>query len=121
MNELSDWLTRELANRAWSMRELGRKSGVSHAQISNVVSGIAEPSADFCIKIATALDFPPITLMRYAGILPPKSTAKEDEEILLHYFNQLGFRDQIRLIAIARTLASERNEFDARATNAGIS
>lgn len=92
------------------MRELGRRSGVSQAQISNVISGMAKPSADFCIKVAIAFKLPPVTLMRYAGILPPQSAADEDEEVLLHYFNQLSARDQIRLIAIARTLTNEQND-----------
>lgn len=105
------------------MRELGRRSGVSQAQISNVINGVAKPSADFCIKVAKALKLPPVTLMTYAGILPPQTAAKEDEETLLHYFNQLSFRDQVRLISIARTLATERVEYETgdRATNEGAS
>jgi transcriptional regulator with XRE-family HTH domain len=111
MNELPNWLNRELQKRGWSMRELGRRSGVSQAQISNVINGIARPSADFCIKVAKAFRLPPETVLRRAGILPALTTIKEERETLLHYFDQLSSADQNRLLAIARTLATERVEY----------
>lgn len=111
MNKLSDWLNGELQERSWSMRELGRRSGISQAQISDVINGKINPSANFCIKIAKALKLPPEMVLRRAGILPALTTAKEEKEILLHYFDQLSPGDQLRLLSIARTLATERIEY----------
>lgn len=73
MTILSDWLTTELAERGWSMRELARRSGISTAQISDVISGNANPGVKFCQAIAKGLGVPPTEIFRLAGHLPARS------------------------------------------------
>ena len=70
VDELGTWLASEIKHRGWSMSELGRRAGYSQSQISNVVNGVANPSADFVIAVADALEQPPETLLRLSGHLP---------------------------------------------------
>lgn len=82
---LGDWLTDQLNRRGWSHNELGRRAGVSQPAVSGIIAG-RKPSADFCIKIAGALDESPIMLLRLAGILPSVSNDTVIDEVveLLH-------------------------------------
>jgi transcriptional regulator with XRE-family HTH domain len=80
-NELRAWISQEVDRRGWSYRELARRSGVSHTLVSRMLSGDMPPSADFCIKVAQALEEPPEKLLRLAGILPPSLASEDDPTI----------------------------------------
>ena len=72
------------------MRELGRRAGVSHSLISEVVNGNAKPSADFSIAIAQALNENPARLLRMAGFLDePLPPAAEHEAELVQLYRRL--------------------------------
>jgi transcriptional regulator with XRE-family HTH domain len=71
-NKLIPWLTKELNDRGWSMRRLAQKAGLSHTQLSNVISGQRNITFDFCAAIAGPLGKQPEELFRLAGLLPPK-------------------------------------------------
>lgn len=68
-----DWLQGELSNRGWDQAELVRRSGISSAQISRLVTGGREPGKDAIAGIARAFRLPPEDVLRHAGILPPKN------------------------------------------------
>lgn len=52
----------------FSMRELGRRAGISAAQISRIESGeVDQPSLDTLVEIARALDRNPMPLLIVAG------------------------------------------------------
>lgn len=68
-----DWLQRELDNRGWDQAELSRRSGISSAQVSRIVTGGRRPGRDSIDGIARALRLPPEDVLRQAGILPPKN------------------------------------------------
>ena len=68
-----DWLQSELNNRGWDQAELVRRSGISSAQISRLVTGGRDPGKDAIAGIARALRLPPEDVLRHAGILPPKN------------------------------------------------
>jgi transcriptional regulator with XRE-family HTH domain len=53
------------------MRELARRSGVSHATISTVISGETRPSFEFCQAVAKPLEIRPEEVFRLAGLLRP--------------------------------------------------
>ena len=72
-DKLRAWLSEELEQRGWTHSELGRRAGVSQAAISNILSGNREAGADFCVKIAQALNEAPEKVLRLAEILPPAS------------------------------------------------
>jgi transcriptional regulator with XRE-family HTH domain len=89
MTELSEFLTRALNERGWSMRKFGRAAKVSHSLISEVISGNARPSADFVVSAAHALDADPVRLLRLAGILPDVPAFTEQQEALCRMVSQI--------------------------------
>lgn len=68
-----EWLQRELDNRGWDQAELSRRSGISSAQVSRIVTGGRQPGKDSINGIARALRLPPEEVLRQAGVLPPKN------------------------------------------------
>lgn len=108
MNTLSDWLSNELGDRGWSQRELSRRSGISPTQISDIISGKANPGADSCVAIARALNEPPEDILRLAGILPPLPPPVEDEREALGLFRQLERSARQVILATMRSLAGIR-------------
>jgi transcriptional regulator with XRE-family HTH domain len=93
------WLSEELNRRGWSQRELARQIGVSHSFVSKTLSGERSPSANFCNKIAQALDVAPETVLRLAGILPPASPGQPSDDSTLQ-----------ELVELARNLPPERRQ-----------
>lgn len=71
MNDnLVDWITEEIKNRGWSIRELARRANLSHATISNILAQQTNPGFDFCVGIASAFDVPAEYVLRKAKLLP---------------------------------------------------
>lgn len=108
-DKLKVWLSAELEKRHWSQRELARQSGISQALIWQVLSGDVPTSADFCIKVAQALDEPPDKLLRLAGILPA-SPASEDDTLqeLMDLARSLPPEDREELLKYARFRYQQR-------------
>ena len=77
-DRLKTWVGKEVRRLGWSYRELARQAGVSHTLISRTLSGDMPASADFCIKVAQALDESPEKALRLARILPPLSAPEND-------------------------------------------
>lgn len=73
------WLDANLKKRRWSQRKLSRQSGVSQPLISQVLQGDVVPSADFCIKVAQALEEPPEKLLRLAGLISSVETESGED------------------------------------------
>lgn len=75
MTEMSfgEWVQAELNSRGWDQAELARRSHISDAHISRLVSGGRRPGQESAKAIARALRLPPEDVMRQAGILPPKN------------------------------------------------
>jgi transcriptional regulator with XRE-family HTH domain len=79
MSKLSDFLNGEIETRGWSKRELARRSGISSAQITDVMNERAKAGAEFCVSVARALGEEPEDILRLAGILPPLPPAVREE------------------------------------------
>ena len=88
------------------MSELGRRAGVSHALISDVLNEKAAPSANFCLSVASALDERPETLLRLAGHLPPLPPSADGEEEVLYLYRCLRPDYQRGVIVALRGLVS---------------
>ena len=69
-DELKVWLTEELKKRGWSHSELARRAGISQFAVSSTLAGTRNAGADFCLKVALALDELPEKVFRMAGLLP---------------------------------------------------
>ena len=68
MPVLADWLAEELKARGWSMRELARRSEISHTLVADVMGG-RWPSWDFCAAIARPLGMSPVEIFLIDGRL----------------------------------------------------
>lgn len=99
-DRLTDWIGQELKRLDWPYSELARQAGVSRTLISRTLSGDMPPSADFCIKVAAALNASPIYLLQLAGILP------EDVEIPTSV-NDSTIQE---LVDLARNLTQDQRE-----------
>ena len=74
--QFQEWLKSEMQQRGWSIAELGRRTHLSAASISNVLNGMRNPGPDFCRAIARALGYPQEYVFRKAGLIddPPLSS-----------------------------------------------
>ena len=107
MEEMVTWLTKALKDKGWSLRELGRRANISHATISNILSGQSNPGLDFCIGIAKAFNIPTENVMRMAGILPTTNTSTKLEELTFLY-EQLNESDKDSILTMVRGYVNER-------------
>lgn len=64
------WLTGEMDKRLWSNADLARSAGVQPSMVSMVISGQKKPGLKFCLGVAKALGYPPIKILRLAGVIP---------------------------------------------------
>ena len=81
--EFTDWLDQEVQERGWTFRELGRRAELSSGAVSKVMTGVVNPTWEFCAKIARALEMPEVEVFRRAGLLPvlPEPRREEFERI----------------------------------------
>ena len=106
-NDFSTWLITEIERRGWTYSEVGRRGGVTHARISQVISG-DKPGADFCVAVARAFDLPPEEVFRRAGILPPTPEVDQDLQTCLWLWSQIEDNNTKSLIlAAVRAMISE--------------
>jgi len=109
MSNLVDRLSKELDTRGWSMRELSRRSaGVSDSLISLVLSEQARATADFCVKIADALNWDKEDTLRLAGILDPLPPEVQEEKELVKRFRELDPQLRIAVLQMVRSLQDIR-------------
>lgn len=112
----SKWLIEQVEGRGWSYAELARRADLSGATISLVVNEQKNPGTDFCAGVARALDLPPETVFRRAGLLPPEPDLTSRAKIAMHLFRSLPLHEQESLIVQMRALA-ERATTGQRRTN----
>jgi len=103
-SDFSEWLTNRVERHGWSFNELARRSGISSAMISLVVTGQRNPGIDFCNGVAVAFNFPLEFIFRKAGILPP---LPDDDTLtrLAETARILAPTDRDTLLRIAQALA----------------
>lgn len=109
--DFSQWLTEEVYRRGWSFREFAQRARLSSSMVSKVVTGAVLPKWGFCLKVARALDLPPETVFRLAGLLPPESADRSKLREMNHLFTRLSPEDQERFIVLIRAyLKSQESE-----------
>jgi len=87
--KLSTWLAAQIEEKGWTIRELGRRAGVSHTAVARAVSGETTPNADTCISLARALGAEPEWILRLAGRLPPLPPEVANEQELINLYRRL--------------------------------
>jgi transcriptional regulator with XRE-family HTH domain len=99
-----DWLQHELQQRGWNQAELARRSRLTTAQVSRIMTGEQSPGPVSCQKLARALHLQPEDVFRRAGLLPPAVKPPDGTEELVSLFSALSEADRRRLLIIARGL-----------------
>jgi len=69
---------------------------------------------EVCVAMARALDVPPETVFRAAGLLPPSRDPGEDEEELLYHYRDLDEGGQREARAVIRALRETRASYPAK-------
>jgi transcriptional regulator with XRE-family HTH domain len=108
--KLPDWLFRQLKKYGWSHGELARRSEISRPLVSQVISGNIPPSADFCLKIASALGKDPKKVLKKAGLLPPPTKGSLEE--LIDLTQDMTRKDLKKMILFAEYLRWGRQRFE---------
>jgi transcriptional regulator with XRE-family HTH domain len=108
------WLSEELNQRGWSHNELARKAKVSQAAVSSILSGNRNAGAEFCIKIARALEQTPEKLLRLAEILPPLPSEENDPTLrkLFDTLRNMSSEQRKEVLRYARYLYQSGQEGD---------
>jgi transcriptional regulator with XRE-family HTH domain len=91
-DKLTLWLSNEINERGWSIREVSRRAGISHTTVAQILSGHRAASAAACIALARALRVPSEDVLRRAGLLP--DTPVDDFQVsrLYDYYKRLSPR-----------------------------
>lgn len=99
----SEWLNQQIAGSGMTLREFGRRAGVSHATISNILGGQRGPGRNFLNAIAQVLEIPPDTVFRKAGFLPPIPGAEHDPTLgeILEVAKNLNPDDRLEVLDYA--------------------
>lgn len=100
-HEFLTWLDQQLAQRGWSDHYLARRAGLSHSVLSKARNG-TPPRWEACEALARALDLPPETVFRQAGLLEPLPAEQADLEAWRYLLGRLSARDRYELLQIAR-------------------
>jgi transcriptional regulator with XRE-family HTH domain len=103
-DSFASWLQEELRQRGWNQAELARRSGITTAQVSRLLTGEQHPGPTACRKIARALHIPAEEIFRKAGLLPPQRQQPEGADELLHLYTDMDDAERARLLTIARAL-----------------
>lgn len=83
------WLSKELRDRGWSYRELGRRAGLSNSAVTVVMNQKSGAGPNFCASIARALGMPPEEVFRKAGLLPRLDANTEADPIIQQILDRL--------------------------------
>ncbi len=104
MQNFIDWVLQEMKNRDWAIADLARKGEMKEPTISRVLNQHRNPGIDTCHGIARAFRIPPETVLRRAGLLPPKPAEDEVTEELLLLYSHLPPTVQDDLLEMIRAL-----------------
>ena len=96
----------------WGVRELGRRAGLSHTLISNIINLGEQPTFDTCVALAPVLELTPLTLIYMAGLLPkpPEWKPKLEEAVALFGNMPDGEQDDLLTYMRRRVQRGEREK-----------
>jgi transcriptional regulator with XRE-family HTH domain len=109
--DFAQWLKKEIQIRGWRQADLARAARIDSSVFSRILNLEREPSPETCRAIARALNLPPETVFRRAGLLPAKPNEPVDEPSvreMVHLYSQLNNRDQEEVLTVVRALVREK-------------
>lgn len=107
METFSDWLIKKMKIAEMSQADLARRSGLTTATISRILQETRKPGHEACEAIARALDLPPETVFRAAGLLPPNNEQEAINEILRYKIAELTPDQQEDLLVFIEYLQAK--------------
>lgn len=95
-----DWLDDELSEKGWTLRELGRRSGVAISNVSNIRAGKRYPSYNLVAALADGLGQRHEVAFRQCGLLPNINGNKTNKEIIetLQYLDDDQRKDVLQYV-----------------------
>jgi transcriptional regulator with XRE-family HTH domain len=125
--DFCEWLRGEIERQGLSYSELGRRGGISHARISQVLGG-SNPGPEFCIAVAKGLGADPAYALRLAGYLPSEKTAPlgagdaHNSEVAeaIHLMKRLSPSKQASALAMLRGLVGSSPGISSGAASHGL-
>lgn len=114
--KFGEWLALERGKREWSQSDLSRFSGLHRAVISKLESG-TQPMPDTLNALAIALGYPPETVFRAAGILPPQTEDNEVIDQIKHLTKELPPQEQqdiLEFIKLRHRLSEQREKNESK-------
>jgi len=113
--DFSDWLNKQMNEKGWSQAELARRAGINRQVVSNYINKQREkPDYDILIAIARALNIPPETIFRAAGLLTPVSPDTEYEKRLIYLVRMLNDRYQKQILDYAEWLLNQQQNEESK-------
>ncbi len=106
-NSFGDWIQQEIKRLNWRQADLARAANLDSAVISNLINGRRGPGEDTCKAIARALNYPPETVFRAAGLLPPAQPIDDQRAELNYLFDNASDQKRDEMLRYARYLAQE--------------
>jgi transcriptional regulator with XRE-family HTH domain len=88
--DIGEWILKEAEERGWSLREVARRADLSQSGLSHVINGDRNPGPELCLGLAKAFNYPPESVFRKAGLLPPEPSETGRLRRLLWMINQLS-------------------------------
>lgn len=88
-DKLASWINEKTKDNNWSIREFGRRAGISHTHAARIVNSEVVPSAEVCQNIAVAFGVPVEDVLRLAGLLPSLPEGNEVVRAILLRLQEL--------------------------------
>lgn len=102
-----EWLLEQMDSLRLSQADLARKSGLTTAAISRILTGSRDAGPDACRAIARALDLPEELVFRQAGLLSPETPAADAPNLAewIHLYRKASPEERERMLELARVLS----------------
>jgi len=101
--ELIEWLDDKLRERFMNDRQLAIRADISPSMISKVRQGKQDMGWEACIKIADALNIPPLVVLVKAGYIdPPDQDWDPETEELVRMFAKVSKKDRAEILLLLR-------------------
>ena len=106
------WIWRELDERGWSARYLGRQLEVSYTHAARLANEEQPLTTEMCKRLATVFEMTEEDVMRKAGHLSPLPDGYDrlDEQRLVELYRALDLEDRGQLLRFAEFLVADRQE-----------
>jgi len=112
--KLAKFIVEQARILGWSQNEVAKRSGMSSAAMSNIISKGVIPTPANCVRIAKALDVPPEVVLRLAGYVRLPESMDDEEATLLSDFAKLDERAKRDVVAFVSVLKRALNEREKR-------